>query len=116
HASAKTAQDTDWAQIVGLYDVLLGLLPSAVVEVNRAVAVAMARSVREGLALLDEIANRGVLDEFHLLPAARADLLRRLGRTDEALDAYRHALELAANDVERRFLRGRISQLSIQAS
>jgi RNA polymerase sigma-70 factor (ECF subfamily) len=114
HAGAKTAEDTDWSQILGLYDVLMRLHPSAVVEVNRAVAVAMARSTEEGLALLDEIERRRALDEFHLLRAARADLLRRLGRIDEALDAYRRALQLTANDVERRFLRGRIAQLSEQ--
>ena len=112
HAGAKTAVETDWPQILGLYDALARLHPSAVVAVNRAVAVAMARSVEEGLAQLDEIEQCGVLDGFHLLPAARADLLRRLGRTDEALDAYHRALELATNDVERRFLRGRIAQLS----
>ena len=114
HAGAKTPSETDWPQIVALYDVLLRLRPSPVIEVNRAVAVAMARSSEEGLALLDEIERRGGLDGFHLLPAARADLLRRLRRIDEALDAYRRALELTTNDVERRFLRGRIAQLSQQ--
>jgi len=112
HANARTARETDWKQIVGLYDVLLRLHPSPVVEVNRSVAVAMASSIEDGLALLDEIAERGVLEEFHLLPAARADLLRRLGRAREAHEAYRRALALATNDVERRFLRGRIAQLS----
>jgi RNA polymerase sigma-70 factor, ECF subfamily len=112
HATSKTAPETDWAQIVGLYDVLLRLHPSPVVELNRAVAVAMACSIEEGLALLDEIDGRGVLEEFRLLPAARAGLLRRLGRTSEALEAYKRALALATNDVERRFLRGRIAQLS----
>ena len=113
HASAPTPKDTDWTQIVGLYDALLQSHPSPVVEVNRAVAVAMAHSPEAGLVLLDEIAGRGELWEFHLLPAARADLLRRLGRTREALEAYRKALELTANDVERRFLRARIAQLSL---
>ena len=112
HANAKTAQETDWKQIVGLYDVLLRLHPSPVVEANRAVAVAMACSLEEGLALLDEIEARNVLEDFHLLSAARADVLRRLGRTSEALEAYRRALTLATNDVERRFLRRRIAQLS----
>ena len=112
HANARTARETDWKQIVGLYDVLLRLHPSPVVEVNRSVAIAMASSIEDGLALLDEIAERGVLEEFHLLPAARADLLRRLGRAREAHEAYRRALALATNDVERRFLRGRIAQLS----
>ena len=112
HANARTARETDWKQIVGLYDVLLRLHPSPVVEVNRSVAIAMASSIEDGLALLDEIAERGVLEEFHLLPAARADLLRRVGRAREAHEAYRRALALATNDVERRFLRGRIAQLS----
>ena len=112
HANARTARETDWKQIVGLYDVLLRLHPSPVVEVNRSVAVAMASSIEDGLALLDEIAERGVLEEFHLLPAARADLLRRLGRAREAHEAYRRALALATNDVERCFLRGCIAQLS----
>jgi len=112
HANAKTAAETDWAQIAGLYDVLLRKHASPVVEVNRAVAVAMARSPEEGLALLDEIEKREELREFHLLPAARADLLRRLGRMTEAAEAYRQALKLATNDVERRFLTRRLAQLS----
>ncbi|HUC55286.1 MAG TPA: hypothetical protein VMR90_14635 [Candidatus Cybelea sp.] len=82
---------------------------SAVIEVNR--AVAMARSVEKGLALLDEIEKREELEEFHLLPAARADLLRRLGRSGEAEEAYRRALGLARNDIERRFLRPRLAEL-----
>jgi len=84
---------------------------SPVIEVNRAVAVAMARSMEEGLALLDELERREELKEFHLLPAARADLLRRLGRKGEAADAYRQALSLATNDIERRFLRRRLADL-----
>ncbi|HKV64168.1 MAG TPA: RNA polymerase sigma factor [Candidatus Acidoferrum sp.] len=111
HANAKTAAETDWAQIAGLYDVLLRAHPSPVVEVNRAVAVAMARSLKEGLALLDEIEKREELEEFHLLPAARADLLRRLGRKGEAAEAYRRALTLATNDIERRFLRRRLGEI-----
>jgi RNA polymerase sigma-70 factor (ECF subfamily) len=114
HANAKTAKDTDWPQIAALYDVLLRTHASPVIEVNRAVAVAMARSVEAGLALLDEIERREQLEEFHLLPAARADLLRRLGRTAEAVEAYRRALTLAANDMERRFLRLRIAQIEMQ--
>lgn len=78
---------------------------------NRAVAVAMAGSLEERLALLDDLERRGELTEFHLLPAARADLLRRLGRTGEAADAYRQALALAPNDVERRFLRRTLAKL-----
>ena len=84
---------------------------SPVIEVNRAVAVAMARSVEEGLALLDELERREELEEFHLLPAARANLLRRLERMGEAANAYRRALSLATNDIERRFLRRRLTEL-----
>ena len=111
HANPKTAKDTDWPQIAGLYDVLLRTHASPVVEVNRAVAVAMARSLEEGLALLDELEKREELGEFHLLPAARADLLRRLGRISEAADAYRRALTLATNDIERRFLQRRLAEI-----
>jgi RNA polymerase sigma-70 factor (ECF subfamily) len=112
HANAKTAKDTDWKQIAGLYDVLFRADPSPVIEVNRAVAVAMAGSLEEGLALLDALEKRPELSDFHLLPAARADLLRRLGRTTEASEAYRRALSLATNDVEVRFLRRRLAELA----
>ena len=111
HANAKTARDTDWAQIAALYDVLLRSNASPVIEVNRAVAVAMGRSIEQGLQLLDELEKRAELEEFHLLPAARADLLRRLGRVDEAAQAYRRALALATNDIERRFLRRRLGEI-----
>jgi RNA polymerase sigma-70 factor, ECF subfamily len=111
HANAKTAKETDWAQIAALYDVLSRTHASPVIEVNRAVAVAMACSVKEGLALLDEIEKREELEEFHLLAAARADLLRRLGRMGEAAEAYRRALSLAANDIERRFLRRKLGEI-----
>ncbi|HKN77067.1 MAG TPA: RNA polymerase sigma factor [Candidatus Acidoferrum sp.] len=111
HANAKTPKDTDWPQIVGLYDILLRDNPSPVIEVNRAVAVAMGRSLEEGLALLDDLEKRGELAEFHSLPLARADVLRRLGRISEAADAYRQGLALATNDVERRFLRRMLSKL-----
>jgi RNA polymerase sigma-70 factor (ECF subfamily) len=111
HANAKTPKDTDWRQIAGLYDILLRDNPSPVIEVNRAVAVGMGRSLEEGLALLDDLEKRGVLSDFHLLPVARADLLRRLGRTAEAAEAYRQALALATNDVERRFLRRMLSRV-----
>ena len=111
HANAKTPQETDWRQIAGLYDILLRDNPSPVIEVNRAVAVAMGRSLEEGLALLDDLEKRGELAEFHLLPVARADVLRRLGRRGEAADAYRRALTLATNDVERRFLRRMLARV-----
>jgi RNA polymerase sigma-70 factor (ECF subfamily) len=113
HANAKTAKETDWPQIASLYDVLLRNHPSPVVDVNRAAAVAMARSVEEGLALLDEIEKREELKEFHLLPAAQADLLRRLGRLPEAAEAYRRSLRLATNDIERRFLRRRLAEIEM---
>ncbi|MGD0956427.1 MAG: RNA polymerase sigma factor [Candidatus Acidiferrales bacterium] len=113
HAKPASAKDTDWPQIAALYDLLLAARPSPVVEVNRAVAVAMAHSPQDGLVLLDELESREELSEFHLLPAARADLLRRLGKTAEAADAYRRALSLATNDVERRFLRRRLAALPI---
>jgi RNA polymerase sigma-70 factor (ECF subfamily) len=111
HANAKTSKETDWRQIAGLYDVLLRMDPSPVIEVNRAVAVAMSGSLQQGLALLDELQQRRELGEFHLLPAARADLLRRLGRIAEAREAYRRALGLAMNDIERRFLRRRVGEI-----
>ncbi len=111
HANAKTAKDTDWQQIAGLYGLLVQANPSPVIEVNRAVAVAMARAPEDGLALLDDLGQREELVEFHLLPAARADLLRRLGRIGEATDAYRKALLLANNDIERRFLRRRLAEM-----
>jgi RNA polymerase sigma-70 factor (ECF subfamily) len=110
HANAKKAKETDWPQIVALYDALLRLQSSPVIEVNRAVAVAMARSPEEGLALLDELERREELEEFHWLPAARADLLRRLGKRAEAAEAYGRALTLATNDIERRFLRRRLAE------
>jgi RNA polymerase sigma-70 factor, ECF subfamily len=112
HANAETPKDTDWRQIAGLYDILLRDNPSPVIEVNRAVAVGMGRSLEEGLELLDDLEKRGVLEDFHLLPVARADLLRRLGRTAEAAEAYCKALGLATNDVERRFLRRMLATLA----
>jgi RNA polymerase sigma-70 factor (ECF subfamily) len=110
HANAKTAKETDWRQIAGLYGVLLRMEASPVIEVNRAVAVAMSGELEEGLAILDKLQGRGELQGFHLLPAARADLLRRLGRMDEAGESYRRAWGLATNDIERRFLRRRLAE------
>jgi len=112
HANAKSAGGTDWPQIAALYNALLQIHPSPVVEVNRAVAVAMAQTPLDGLALLDAPAIREQLAASHLLPAARADLLRRLGRRDEAAEAYRRALALATNETERRYLRRRLTELS----
>src|SRR5215510_12488938 len=104
HARAQRAEDTDWRQIVRFYDLLLSIHPSPVVALNRAVAVAMADGPVHGLRLIDGIDVRGELPNYHLLPAARADLLRRLGRWPEAAEAYRQALSLVTNDAERRFL------------
>ncbi len=112
HATAPTAADTDWSQIAELYGELAKLVSSPVVELNRAVAVAMADGPALGLALIDDLASTGALSTYHLLPAARADLLRRLGRVDEAVVAYRAALELAPTDAERRFLQRRIGSLT----
>ena len=111
HAEATRPQDTDWPQIAALYGRLAALVPSAVVALNRAVAVGMADGPEAGLALLDEPAVSGALRAYHLLPAARADLLRRAGRTDEAADAYRAARELAPTDAERRHLTRMIAEL-----
>jgi RNA polymerase sigma-70 factor, ECF subfamily len=111
HAEAKTAQETDWRQIVGLYDVLLRATPSPVVELNRAVAVAMRDGAEAGLAIIDNILARGDLTDYHLAHAARADLCRRLGRTEEAKVSYERALALAQQEPERRFLEGRLSEL-----
>ncbi len=111
HATAPDASSTDWRRIAGLYAELSVLAPSPVVDLNRAVAVAMADGIPAGLALVDELAGSGVLDGYHLLPATRADLLRRAGRRDEAREAYRRALQLAPSDIERRFLDRRLREL-----
>jgi RNA polymerase sigma-70 factor (ECF subfamily) len=111
HAEALTATATDWAQIVALYDLLLRLDPSPVVELNRAVAVAMHDGPAAGLAAVDAILARGDLADYHLAHAARADLCRRLGRTEEARAAYRRALELVRQAPERRFLERRVAEL-----
>jgi RNA polymerase sigma-70 factor (ECF subfamily) len=108
HATAPDAASTDRAQIALLYGQLARLAPSPVVELNRAVAVAMADGPAAGLALVDALADTGVLAGYHLLPATRADLLRRLGRRDEAAAAYRAALALATADAERRYLTRRL--------
>jgi RNA polymerase sigma-70 factor (ECF subfamily) len=107
HAQAERAEDTDWTQIALLYAELARLHPSPVVELNRAVAVAMADGPAAGLELLDGLP----LDDYHLYHAARADLLRREGRKDESRSAYRRARELATNDSERAFLERRLAEL-----
>lgn len=111
HAGASTARDTDWRRIVALYDLLITVNPSPVIELNRAVAVAMRDEPEAGLSLIDAILGRGELTSFHLAHAARADLLRRLGRKDEAGAAYQRALDLAQQEPERRFLMRRLGEL-----
>ena len=111
HAIAPDAATTDWPQIATLYAELARLAPSPVVDLNRAVAVAMAEGVAAGLALVDEVAESGKLDGYYLLPATRADLLRRHGRAIEAGAYYERALALAPTDAERRYLRDRLAEL-----
>jgi RNA polymerase sigma-70 factor (ECF subfamily) len=111
HASAPAPEATDWRRIAALYDALLAVNPSPVVELNRAVAVAMRDGPAAGLALIDTILARGDLAEYHLAHAARADLLRRVGSRDAARTAYERALELTRQEPERRFLMKRLSQL-----
>ncbi len=111
HAEAPNAAATDWAQIVGLYDVLARADPSPVVELNRAVAVAMRDGPLAGLALIDAILARGDLGNYHLAHSARADLCRRLGRTAEARASYERALGLTRQEPERRFLERRLGEL-----
>ena len=108
HCQAARAQDTDWPQIVRLYDVLERLQPSPIVSLNRAAAVAMVEGPRPALALIDELAAAGDLDRYHLMHSARAELLRRLGAPDEAAKSYARALALVTNDAERRFLERRL--------
>jgi len=113
HAEAPDAASTDWSQIVGLYDVLVRAEPSPVVELNRAVAVAMRNGPAAGLALVDAILARGDLSDYRLAHAARADLCRRLGKTAEARASYQRALELTRQEPERRFLERRLADLKI---
>ncbi len=113
HAEAPTAEATDWQEIVGLYDVLLRADPSPVVELNRAVAVAMRDGPQAGLALIDAILARGQLSDYRLVHSARADLYRRLNRPADAAAAYRQALELTRQEPERRFLQRRLRELKL---
>jgi RNA polymerase sigma-70 factor, ECF subfamily len=112
HAQAPTAADTDWRKIAVLYDRLGEIAPTPVVLLNRAVAVAMADGPAAGLALIDTLEANGVLSDYYLLPATRADLLRRLRRPGEAVAAYRRALELVPTEAERRFLLRRLCEVS----
>jgi len=114
HGQARRPEETDWAQITALYDVLYEMMPSPVVELNRAVAVAMAEGFNNGMILLDQLENTGELNDYYLYHAARADLLRRTGRLDEAQDAYTRALELCQNNTERSFLIRRLTEIKGQ--
>lgn len=114
HATAEDAADTDWEQIAALYGWLADLTPSPVVALNRAVAVAMAHGPEAGLDLVELLEASGALPGYHLLPATRADLLRRLHRTGEAAAAYRQALHLATTDSERRFLTRRLAEITTE--
>jgi RNA polymerase sigma-70 factor, ECF subfamily len=112
HATAETAAATDWVEIASLYDELSRFVPSAVVQLNRAVAVAMADGPDAGLRMVDELQTSGELGAYHLLPATRADLLRRLDRRAEAAAAYGEALDLATTDAERRYLERRLAEMT----
>jgi len=112
HAIAGTAADTNWALIADLYDLLAELIPSDVVRLNWAVAVGMAQGPAAGLERVDALAATGALDGYYLLPATRADLLRRIGRNAEAAVSYRRALDLAVNEAERRYLAGRLEEMA----
>jgi len=116
HANATSPDHTDWAQIAALYDVLLRMQPSPVIELNRAAAVAMAEGCEAGLRLIDELESRGELRGYYLLPAARADMLRRLGAWDAAAQAYRESLSLVDRAAERKFLAGRLAEVERRLS
>jgi len=111
HCRAARPEDTDWPQILRLYDLLERLQPSPIVSLNRAVAVAMVHGPRPALAIIDELAAAGDLDQYHLMHSARADLLRRAGSSEEAAKAYARALALVSNESERRFLDRRLREL-----
>ena len=112
HMRAPRYEDTDWPQIAALYEVLMRIHPSPVIELNHAVAVAMVDGPERALRLVDSIGKRGQLNGYHVLPAVRGDLLRRLGRRDEAIAAYQQALKAVDLEPERRFLAARLAELS----
>jgi RNA polymerase sigma-70 factor (ECF subfamily) len=114
HAEAKTAAETDWHQIAGLYGELARMTPTPIVALNHAVAVALSEGLETGLGLIDQLGSSGELDSYHLCHAARADILRRLGRSKDSAQAYRQALGLTANAVERRYLKRRLAELESQ--
>ncbi len=116
HCKATRAEDTNWREIVRLYDELQRLEPSPIVGLNRAVAVAMAEGSEQGLSIVDSLAASGDLDGYHLLHAARADLLRRMGSREEAAKSYERALELVTNDRERRYLERRLREVALSNS
>ncbi|GLS32990.1 RNA polymerase, sigma subunit, ECF family [Mesorhizobium albiziae] len=116
HASAPGMAETDWAEIVALYDVLLRVDPSPVVALNRAAAIGMRDGPAAGLLAIDGVLGHGGLDDYHLAHAARADMLRRLGQNEAAEASYRRALDLASQPVERRFLEARLDQLKGQGA
>ena len=111
HCRARNAAETNWAEIVSLYDLLARVQPSPIVSLNRAVAVAMVDGPEAALEILDAIAADGKLDDYHLLYAARADLLRRLEAYEQASESYQRALGLVTNDSERRFLERRLAEV-----
>jgi RNA polymerase sigma-70 factor, ECF subfamily len=111
HAQAKSPSETDWYQIAALYELLLQIQPTPVIELNLAVAVAMSQGLEEGLRLLDALDERAALTNYYLLPAARADLLRRMERWEDAESAYISALDLVGNEAERRFLNRRLREV-----
>jgi RNA polymerase sigma-70 factor (ECF subfamily) len=116
HCRAARAEDTDWPRIVRLYGLLELVQPSPIVSLNRAVAVAMVDGPRPALALMDALAATGDLDDYHLLHAARADLLRRLGSSLEAAECYRRALALVTNDRERRYIERRLREVQARGA
>jgi RNA polymerase sigma-70 factor (ECF subfamily) len=113
HAQADSYHDTDWRQIAGLYDVLMRLQPSPVIALNHAAAISMVDGPQAALNLVDSLAAREKLAGYHLLPAVRADLLAKLGRGQEARDAYREAIALSRLDPERRWLERRLADLAV---
>jgi RNA polymerase sigma-70 factor (ECF subfamily) len=115
HALAGTPEETDWRQIATLYERLVGLNPTPVIALNQAVAVALSTSLEEGLRRMDDVRDSGDLDDYYLLHAARADILRRMNRLDEAAAAYTRALDLANNTVEQQFLRRRLKEIGRQS-
>jgi RNA polymerase sigma-70 factor (ECF subfamily) len=112
HCKAAHADDTNWRRIVRLYDLLQDSLPSPIIALNRAVAVGMADGPRSAITLIDQLSASGELEGYHLLPAARADMLRRLGSNREAAESYELALGLVSNDSERRFLERRLREVT----